>query len=158
MKVLFLCTGNFYRSRLAEELAHNYAFMEGIGLVSDSAGLGPIPNAVNVGPIRFEVVEYLEKRGIKPRGAGRFPRKCTAADIESSGIVIGMNEAEHRQMVEEQFQGVHLEHVRYWHVPDMEEDPGNIGPDLMYSNVLELLAQIRESISCIIPGPGQVIR
>lgn len=142
MKVLFLCTGNFYRSRLAEELLHGYSIQQGLDLVSDSAGLGPIPNPINVGPIRFEVIDYLRSRGVKPHGTKRFPRKCKVADIEVSDVVIGMNEIEHRCMVEEQFPDIDLEHVQYWHVPDMEEDPDNIGPDLMDRNVRKLLRQL----------------
>ena len=111
-------------------------------MLSDSAGLGPIPNSINIGPIRFEVIEYLKSRGMNPQDAKRFPKKCAIADIESSDIVIGMNEIEHRQMIEAQFAGIALEHVLYWHVPDMEEDPDNIGPDLMDRNVRKLLKQL----------------
>jgi len=137
-----LCTGNFYRSRLAEELMRNYSAQEGRDLLSDSAGLGPIPNPINIGPIRFEVIEYLKSRGMQPKGAKRFPKKCTVEDIESSDIVIGMNEIEHRCMIEEQFSGIAREHVQYWHVPDMEEDPDNVGPDLMDRNVRKLIKQL----------------
>jgi protein-tyrosine phosphatase len=142
MKVLFLCTGNFYRSRLAEELLRGYSEIGGVDLVSDSAGLGPIPNPINIGPIRAEVIDYLAGYGMRPTGADRVPRKCGIEDIESSDVVIGMNEIEHRQMIEEQFPGIAPKRIRYWHVPDMEEDPNLTGPDLMDRNVKDLLGEI----------------
>lgn len=140
MKILFLCTGNFYRSRLAEEFLRAYAAAKKVDLVSDSAGLGPIPNPINIGPMRREAVDYLKERGIAPATVARFPRKCTVADMKSFDLIIGMNEAEHRHMVEAQFPGIAVDRILYWHVPDMDEDPGYIGPDLMERNVRELLA------------------
>jgi len=151
MKTLFLCTGNYYRSRLAEELLRGYAAAQGINLVSDSAGLGIIPNPINIGPIRCEVLDYLKRRGIYSGGVERFPKKCTKTDIRSADIIIGMNEPEHRCMVDEQFPGVAGNRTRYWHVSDMDEDPGFISPDLIDSNVRELLKEI----DCLIP-PAEV--
>lgn len=142
MKVLFLCTGNYYRSRLAEELLRGYSAVIRLDLVCDSAGLGPIPNPINIGPMRLEAVEYLLVRGMNPDSVARFPRKCHESDILLSDIVIGMNEPEHRRMVEGQFLGRVHERVRYWRVPDMDEDPDGMGPGLMEQNVKELLREI----------------
>jgi len=142
MKVLFVCTGNFYRSRLAEELLRGYAEQRGVEIVSDSAGLGPIPNPINIGAIRFEVIEYLKNLGVNPSGTKRFPKKCHAADLESSDIVVGMNEIEHRHLLEQQFADIVKDHVRYWHVPDMEEDPDLMGPGMMVRNVKDLFREI----------------
>lgn len=54
-------------------------------------------------------------------------------------------------MVDEQFPGVAGNRTRYWHVSDMDEDPGFISPDLIDSNVRELLKEI----DCLIP-PAEV--
>jgi protein-tyrosine phosphatase len=142
MKVLFLCTGNYYRSRLAEEALRGYSAAQDIKLVSDSAGLGIIPNPINIGPMRLEAVNYLKNSGFRSIGMNRFPKKCTVFDLESSDIVIGMNEPEHKQMFDEQFPGIAANRVRYWHVPDMDEDPGFLSPDLIDRNVRFLLKEI----------------
>jgi len=142
MKVLFLCTGNYYRSRLAEEFLRAMARGKALDIICDSAALGIVPNPINVGPIRRELRDFMKQRNIYSSSAERFPRKCTAGDIESSDIVIGMNEPEHRHMVEKQFPGCLADKVRYWDVPDMEEDPGFIGPGLIEKNVEKLLKEI----------------
>jgi len=144
MKVLFLCTGNYYRSRLAEEFLRARARVKGIDLSTDSAALGIVPNPINVGPMRREAIDYLEQNGIHSASVMRFPRKCTAGDLDSSEIVIGLNKPEHQWMVEEQFPGLAVQ-VRYWNVPDMEEDPGLIGPGLIRANVDSLLEEIAAS-------------
>jgi protein-tyrosine phosphatase len=142
MKVLFLCTGNFYRSRLAEELLRAYSEIQGIDLVSDSAALGDIPNPINIGPISQEALKYLDKNGIKSDPDERYPKKCTVADIVSADIIIGLNEREHRCWFEEQFSDFKQKCVRYWHVPDVEEDPDRRGPALMDENIRMLLKEL----------------
>ncbi|MDD4872434.1 MAG: low molecular weight phosphatase family protein [Kiritimatiellae bacterium] len=145
MKVLFLCTGNFYRSRLAEELLRFYSEDQGIDLVSDSAALGDIPNPINIGPISQEALRYLGQLGKKPEYfLQRYPKKCTVADIISADIIIGLNEREHKRWFEEQFPDFTLKCVQYWHVPDVEEDPDKVGPELMDKNVRELLKDLSQ--------------
>ncbi len=65
VRILFLCTGNYYRSRLAEELLRYNAREADLEIECDSAGLGKIPNLSNPGPIGIAALEYLQKRGIQ---------------------------------------------------------------------------------------------
>jgi protein-tyrosine phosphatase len=49
--VLFLCTGNYYRSRFAEELFNHHAERCGIGWVAHSRGLALERGTHNIGYI-----------------------------------------------------------------------------------------------------------
>jgi protein-tyrosine-phosphatase len=49
-RVLFLCTGNYYRSRYAEELFNHIARAEGLGWRAFSCGAAEQAFPENVGP------------------------------------------------------------------------------------------------------------
>ena len=49
--VLFLCTGNYYRSRFAEELFNHQAERADLDWIAQSRGLALERGAYNVGPI-----------------------------------------------------------------------------------------------------------
>ena len=71
--VLFLCTGNFYRSRCAEILFNRAATAQRLPWRADSRGLQLHPE--NSGPISPHVVRFLELQGIRITEPARFPRQ-----------------------------------------------------------------------------------
>jgi protein-tyrosine phosphatase len=79
--ILFLCTGNYYRSRFAEELFNHHAELAGLDWVAQSRGLALKRGAHNVGPISPFALHALKETVITPRGADRFPRQCTVDDL-----------------------------------------------------------------------------
>ncbi len=145
MRVLFLCTGNYYRSRLAEELLRYEARKAELEIECDSAGLGNIPSPSNPGPIGVAALHYLQALGISSSSLVRYPKKCTASDLQAADIIVCMNEREHREMFERQARPL-LDHKRvvYWRVPDVEEDPDLIGPGLIDGEVRGLLARLSD--------------
>jgi protein-tyrosine phosphatase len=50
-RILFLCTGNYYRSRYAEELFNHIARAEGLGWRAFSCGAADQAFPENVGPM-----------------------------------------------------------------------------------------------------------
>jgi protein-tyrosine phosphatase len=148
VRVLFLCTGNYYRSRLAEELLRDNAKKADLKIECDSAGLGNIPNPSNPGPIGIAALHCLQRLGISSPSLVRYPKKCTLSDLQAADIIVCLSESEHREMFEKQA-GPFLDHKRviYWHVPDVEEDPDLIGPGLIHGEVRGLLARLTDKHS-----------
>ena len=118
-KVLFLCTGNYYRSRFAEELFNHLAVAAGIPWRAESRALAIERGIVNVGPMSRHTAEALHERGIKPAEPFRYPLALNEVDLRSSARVIALKEAEHRPLVESKF-AAFAGRVEYWHVHDLD--------------------------------------
>jgi protein-tyrosine phosphatase len=118
-RVLFLCTGNYYRSRYAEEVFNHLARLEGLGWVSFSRAVAEKLSPENVGPISPHALQALQVKGIEAAGAGRNPVLCNVADFTDAELVVALKEAEHRPMIELRFPGV-AHRIEYWDVDDIE--------------------------------------
>jgi protein-tyrosine phosphatase len=118
-RVLFLCTGNYYRSRYAEEVFNHRARLEGLGWVSFSRAVAEKLSPENVGPISPHTLQALQAKGIEAEGAGRNPVLCNVADFTDAELVVALKEAEHRPMIEQRFSGV-ANRIEYWDVDDIE--------------------------------------
>jgi protein-tyrosine phosphatase len=118
-RVLFLCTGNYYRSRYAEELFNHRAGLEGLAWRAFSRGVAERLSSQNVGPISPYTLDALHAKGIAPDGAGRTPALCTDDDFAKAELVVALKDAEHRPMIEQRFAAV-AHRVEYWDVDDIE--------------------------------------
>ncbi|WP_334358649.1 MULTISPECIES: arsenate-mycothiol transferase ArsC [unclassified Bradyrhizobium] len=116
-QVLFLCTGNYYRSRFAEEMFNHEARRTGLNWRASSRGLALEPSPENVGAISMFALQALNDRSISP--AERFPVVCMIDDLESADRVIALKEAEHRLILEKRFPGWE-NRTSYWHVDDID--------------------------------------
>ncbi len=114
-QVLFLCSGNYYRSRFAEELFNHAAKNARLNWRASSRGLALDPK--NIGPVSHFTHQALADRGIMP--SARLPLACDVDDLESSHLVVAMKEAEHRFLLAEKFPGWE-NRVLYWHVHDID--------------------------------------
>jgi protein-tyrosine phosphatase len=116
-QVLFLCTGNYYRSRLAEELFNHEAPIAGLSWRASSRGLSLKPSPENVGPISVYTRRTLAVRGISP--AERLPIVCQIEDLTSSDLVVALKEDEQRALLAKRFPGWE-DQAAYWHVHDSD--------------------------------------
>ena len=122
-RVLFLCTGNYYRSRYAEEIFNHRARLEGLDWLSFSRAVAEALFPQNVGPISPHALDALQKKGIAAGGVTRHPALCTVEDFAEAELVVALKDAEHRPMIERRFAGV-AHRVEYWDVDDIEDlDP-----------------------------------
>src|SRR4051812_8799660 len=79
--VLFLCTGNYYRSRFAEVLFNSVAGKMGLPWQESSRGLALERGVNNVGPMAVEAVKALEALGVRAADAvARLPAQVTNDD------------------------------------------------------------------------------
>jgi protein-tyrosine phosphatase len=115
--VLFLCTGNYYRSRLAEHYFNALADGRGLGWQAVSRGLRVNPD--NIGPISYDTLDWLAARGIAVSKPVRYPLAVTEADLRTAQLVVAVKEAEHRPLLEAQF-APFTDQVEFWHVHDLD--------------------------------------
>src|SRR5271169_5514567 len=102
--VLFLCTGNYYRSRFAEVLFNSVAGKMGLPWRASSRGLALERGVNNVGPMAVSAVKALEGRGIRAAEAvTRLPAQVTTDDLERAEWVVALKRAEHLPLLQERF-------------------------------------------------------
>lgn len=135
--VLFLCTGNFYRSRFAEALFNHHAATTGLAAAALSRGLRLDPR--NDGPISRHVVEGLVVRGLDLPYPVRFPQAVHSADLVAADVVIALDESEHRPLIRSSFPAWE-DAVRYWDVPDVPGARPGWALQRIEAHVLGLLA------------------
>jgi protein-tyrosine phosphatase len=140
-QVLFLCTGNYYRSRYAEELFNHLAKAEGLEWRAFSRGAAEKGSPDNVGPMSRFTREALAAKGIVVEGALRDPRPCSLADFDQARIVIALKEAEHRPLIEQRFPEA-ANRVLYWHVDDIDFAPPSIALPMIDHLVRELISTL----------------
>jgi protein-tyrosine phosphatase len=140
--VLFLCTGNYYRSRFAEELFNHRARRTGLNWVAQSRGLALERGTRNVGAISPIALHALKELAITARGAERFPQQCTAGDLANANSVVAVKESEHRPLMRERF--VEWEHLPdYWNIHDVEDAAPAEALKLLAREVETLLQRFR---------------
>jgi protein-tyrosine phosphatase len=143
--VLFLCTGNYFRSRFSEELFNHWARRmnlpwqaESRGLMEDMSSL----KAQNAGRISPHTLQALQMRGITPRAAERWPRSVTREELEYAHRTIALKEQKHRPMMQRRFPEL-VERVEYWAVDDIDVGPAQQGIVQAEQLLLKLLQQLR---------------
>jgi len=115
--VLFLCTGNYYRSRFAEIYFNWIAGRDQLAWRADSRGLALDPG--NVGPLSIHARRGLESLEIPLPAPLRHPRDAAVCDFEEARLIIALKEAEHRRLMQARFPDW-AERVEYWHVHDLD--------------------------------------
>jgi protein-tyrosine phosphatase len=141
LRVLFLCSGNYYRSRFAEELFNHLAPGAGVMYRADSAGLWPDCHTHNVGPMSPYTIRGLRERGVSLPEALRAPRDVSEADLEAAELTIAVKESEHRPFIESRFPEW-LERVEFWHVDDVGDAPPSVALPMIERGVRELLERL----------------
>lgn len=142
--ILFLCSGNYYRSRFAELLFNHAVAKTELLYRADSAGLWPNCRKYNEGPISEDTLDALRARGIELAHSHREPRDATEADIRNAAFTIALKEAEHRPVVATRFPQL-LERVEFWHVHDIDFAPPTEAIPQIERNVQGLIARLLTS-------------
>ena len=115
-KILFVCTGNYYRSRFAEVYFNHFAPK---GWVAVSAGFN-VSNPDNMGDISNHTVEELSRLNIDFY-KNKKPEKINVGMIEKADMVIAMNREEHEKIVKNTFPHYECK-FNYWTIKDLYED------------------------------------
>src|SRR5438874_840055 len=129
--VLFLCTGNYYRSRFAEILFNAVAGKMGLPWKASSRGLALERGVNNVGPMAVSAINALEAMGLSAvEDAARFPSQVTINDLEQADRIVALKLSEHRPLLQERFPAW-IEKVEFWQVDDAPEVLGLIEREVM---------------------------
>jgi protein-tyrosine phosphatase len=144
-RVLFLCTGNYYRSRFAEHLFNHLAQQQGLQWRAESRGLDAAA-ARNAGAISRFAIAGLREYAVPVPAEPRLPLQLELADLKCADRVIAVKEAEHRPLVMDQFPDWE-EQIEYWHVDDLDCAPPEDGIRCVHGEVCSLVARLTEAAS-----------
>ena len=117
-KVLFVCTGNYFRSRFAEALFNEArpkqwsAFSRGLGALK--------PRKEHVSPL---VIAELKRRSVPSSRVDGAPQPLTQQDLDAAEVVVLMNGPEHEPLLHQQFPTFPLSKVRSWAIGDFPKMP-----------------------------------
>lgn len=142
VRLYFVCMGNYYRSRLAEELARHYAAEYGLEIEADSGGLSKVLNSSkNPGPIAEGTLLYLAMKNVQPQAADRYPKKCDYESVAAADIVVCTDEDEQRGLFFEAFPEFNGTLI-CWNARDIEYDPWLRTTELIDFKVQELIKDL----------------
>jgi protein-tyrosine phosphatase len=122
-RLLFLCTGNYYRSRFAEEYWNARAEQESLAWRAASRALADQLGSENPGTMSADALAELARLGIEARQALRSPLPMRGEEFVRYARVIALDGEEHRPMVLRSFPA-HVERIEYWDIGDLwKEEP-----------------------------------
>ena len=116
--ILFICTGNYYRSRYAEIFFNHLAAKKQVNWFADSRGLEASAGR-NVGPISKFALDRLADQGILLKEPIRFPIQLEEKDLQAAGLIVAVNRVEHEPMMKKYFPAW-TEKIIYWDVADLD--------------------------------------
>jgi protein-tyrosine phosphatase len=151
-KVLFLCTGNYYRSRFAELLFNSRTRDALLSWQAYSRGLALERGSKNVGPISVLAVKGLETRGIHVPPGVRLPLQVCEQDLHAADLVIALKEAEHRPLLAQRFPAW-PDRVEYWHIDDLDVATSETALTAIDQEVTGLLARLSRANASVAAGP-----
>ena len=137
--ILFLCTGNYYRSRFAEHYFNEQARRQKLGWHASSRGLQPSQD--NLGYMSRDALDRLRELGMEPREPLRLPMDLEWTDLNAATLTVAMNEVEHRPLMAVRFPEW-TERVRYWRIHDVDVVDADAGLASIEKAVLGLLDEI----------------
>lgn len=128
-RVLFVCSGNFYRSRLAEILFNHEASSAALDWEAESRGLlepGDLKGLSDHAKTYLRLAE-LGDLALNPRD----PLSMTVEDLTEADLVVALCRSEHKPMMEKKFlalaKALHKSgRIRYWNVYDIPGRPHSL--------------------------------
>jgi len=118
-RVLFLCTGNYYRSRFAECWFNHLAGERRLGWRAFSRGLAIHQVEPGAGPISPYTLRALAQRGIQLERGARGPIALREEDLVRAQHIVALKRQEHRPLLCLKFPQW-VGRVEYWDVHDVD--------------------------------------
>lgn len=141
-QILFLCTGNYYRSRFAEELFNHLARQRGLNWRADSAGLEVEKwRSYNPGTMSVHTVEMLEAMDIMPLARNRAERQFDPEEMDHFHRCIALSESEHKPMIERMHPEL-LGRIEFWTVEDLHLETADNALPMIVTAVERLIESL----------------
>jgi protein-tyrosine phosphatase len=147
-KILFLCTGNYYRSRFAEHFFNYQANQQELNWLADSRGLALERGVHNIGKISHYAVTALTERGIILNENEGFPQQLQLKDLETATRVIALDKSEHLPLMQERFPQW-ADKIEYWLVHDIDKTSVNEALGQIEASILDLIQQLIQVTSVV---------
>ncbi len=141
--ILFLCTGNYYRSRFAEHLFNHLARKHELNWQASSRGLALERGVNNLGAISHYASSALAQRGIILLNDERLPQSAVLQDFQSYTKVIAIDEEEHRPLMTERF-AQWVDNIEYWLVHDIDKTSADEALGQIEANVIDLIHKLKQ--------------
>ncbi|MCP5159288.1 MAG: low molecular weight phosphatase family protein [Gammaproteobacteria bacterium] len=145
--LLFLCTGNYYRSRFCEEYFNHLASRHALAWRARSRGLAPdITVFRNPGPLSPHTYQGLNALGVVLEATLRDPLSVQSSDWVKAQHIIALSRVEHEPMVERFFPS-YAPVVEYWEVGDLPVASPTEALSRMAGAVHELINRLHQRSS-----------
>lgn len=141
-KLLFVCTGNYYRSRFAEMLFNARAASLELPWEAVSGGIAAELGVWNIGPISPFVLRKLMALGIEVDAELRIPVQLQESDLAEADLVIALHESEHKPLMRRRFTKW-ADRIEYWDVPDLHLMRAEDALSAIENNISALIEQLR---------------
>ncbi len=135
-RVLFICTGNYYRSRFAEAVFNHHAAARALPWAATSRGL-EVQRAE--GDLSVLIVDALFARGIPRECTGHTRTPLQLSDLEDAIHRIALDRTEHLPLVQQYFPDWEAQ-IHFWEVPDADVTAPEEALPAIEAQVLSLLA------------------
>jgi protein-tyrosine phosphatase len=142
-KVLFICTGNYYRSRYAEIFFNDLVLKSQINWRAVSRGL-VADQEHNLGPVSIHTLKRLELRGISIGDQIRFPIQLEEKDLLEADLIIALDRRDHLPMMVKQFPSW-ADRITYWDVPDLNIMDSENALSAIEKNIYTLMEDVRSN-------------
>ena len=139
---MFLCTGNYYRSRFAELLFNHLAAEKSVDWKATSRGLALERGAHNVGPIAQDTLKALLRLGVPVETGFRYPLPVDVEDLALASHIVAVKQEEHLPLLERRFPDW-ANRVEFWQVHDRDLAPPPEALAQIDRHVRELIQRLR---------------
>lgn len=136
--VLFICTGNYYRSRFAEAVFNHHACQRRVPWRAFSRGLAIHLVEGDLSPFTRAA---LEDRGISVAHTAESRIGLEEGDLRKARVRVALDAREHGPMMAELF-GEWADRIEYWDVGDVGFTRPDLALEAMESRVLALLDRL----------------
>ena len=141
-RLLFLCTGNYYRSRFAEILFNALIDKTALDWIAFSRGIALERGINNVGRLSHYTQLALQARGILMPRPLPFPQQLQRQDLHAAHHIIALKEAEHRPLLEKKFPDCPGT-IEFWHIDDLDQAPPDVALTAIEDEIHKLLCRLR---------------